>query len=368
MEPNRPEMMLFALLRTALNATPPDPVPFGGASPSLWQTCYAVAVKQGVMALAWDGVTALPVALQPPKTLKLNWAMAVERYEARYRRYCQTVTELSGYYSRHGIAAVQLKGVGFSVYYPVPSRREGGDIDLFTYSADRTKRSDTEANRLADRLMQEQGINVDTSHSRKHSVFFYKGIPVENHKTFLDTATYRIAARTEGLLRDLLQPGSVVLAGKYTVQVPSPAFNTLFLAFHAAQHYACGLALHHLCDWACLLNRHGLHIPDGITDRRLKNMLFALTRLCNRYLGTGVPVQGGEELAEQMLGQILRAPYSKEVPVRKKRDILVYKTKRLLHTHRLCNSVLGVSLAKWIVRSIVLHVRFPHTIFKTGAE
>ena len=31
---------------------------------------------------------------------------------------------------------------------------------------------------------------------------------------------------------------------------------------HLAQHYARGLALHHLCDWACLLNRYGLHIPE----------------------------------------------------------------------------------------------------------
>jgi len=46
----------------------------------------------------------------------LAWAMAVERYEAKYLRYCKTVDELSAFYAQHGITTVQLKGVGFSTY------------------------------------------------------------------------------------------------------------------------------------------------------------------------------------------------------------------------------------------------------------
>ena len=45
--------------------------------------------------------------------------------------------------------------------------------------------------------------------------------------------------------------------------------------------------------------------------------------------------------------------------------ILVYKTKRMLHTHRACNSVLRISLCKWVGNSILLHLRSPHTIFQT---
>jgi hypothetical protein len=38
------------------------------------------------MALAWDGVLRLPAELMPFRNLKLTWAMAVEKYEAKYRR------------------------------------------------------------------------------------------------------------------------------------------------------------------------------------------------------------------------------------------------------------------------------------------
>lgn len=276
--------MLFALLRSALNSTKPvSEILFTDISPALWQACYKLACTQGVMALAWDGIQTLPACLQPPKALKLNWAMAVENYEKRYRRYCHTIAELSAFYKTHGITTVQLKGVGLSTYYPIPSHREGGDIDIFTYSADHSRKSDAEANRLADRLMEEKGIEVDFEHSEKHSMFYYKGIPIENHKTFINSETYRIAVKMDKLLQKLLQPVSAELDGKCSILIPSSTFNTVFLAFHAAQHYARGLALHHLCDWACLLNRYGLHIPEEVTDIRFRNMMLAMTRLCNDY-------------------------------------------------------------------------------------
>lgn len=363
---DKPEQMLFALLRSALNSTKPvSEILFTDISPALWQACYKLACTQGVMALAWDGIQTLPACLQPPKALKLNWAMAVENYEKRYRRYCHTIAELSAFYKIHGITTVQLKGVGLSTYYPIPSHREGGDIDIFTYSADHSRKSDAEANRLADRLMEEKGIEVDLEHSEKHSMFYYKGIPIENHKTFINSETYRIAVKMDKLLQKLLQPVSAELDGKYPIFIPSSTFNTVFLAFHAAQHYARGLALHHLCDWACLLNRYGLHIPEEVTDIRFRNMMLAMTHLCNDYLGTSIPVYGGEGLAEEILREIIRPPYTKFVPAKNKWSILVYKTKRMLHTHRACNSVLRISLCKWVGISILLHLRSPHTIFQT---
>lgn len=64
--------------------------------------------------------------------------------------------------------------MGLSTYYPIPSHREGGDIDIFTYSADHSRKSDAEANRLADRLMEEKGIEVDFEHSESIVCFTIK--------------------------------------------------------------------------------------------------------------------------------------------------------------------------------------------------
>lgn len=370
MELSQTEKMVFALLRLGLGMEQVEQASplFAKATAEDWEACHRLAVEQGVMAIAWDGVCTLPANCQPPKALKLNWALAVERYEEKYRRYCRTLHELVAYYAAHGIAVVQLKGVGLSSLYPIPCHREGGDLDLFTYSADTARLSDKEANHLADRLMEEQGIQVDYEHTEKHSMFYYKGIPVENHKTFLNAELYRVAAETDRLLQRLLQPQVVRLDGQYDIQVPSPAFNAVFLPFHAAQHYARGLSLHQLCDWACLLQRYGLHIPEEVTDERFRRFIFALTQICNDYLGTQIPLAERTAFAEEVMSEILHPPFAKRVPATSKLGILRYKVRRMLHTYRCCNSVLRISLAAWIAQSVRTHLRFPETVFDRGQE
>jgi hypothetical protein len=354
--------MLLALLRASLHQREPELAFFEGVSQEDWKLCYRIASDQGVKALAWDGVMKLPKAMQPPLGVKVSWASSVEAYEEEYLYYCRVADEVSRFYAAHGIATMQIKGVGLSTLYPVPCHRQGGDIDIYTYSADLGRMSHKEANQLADKLMQEQGNEVETDHTPKHSNFFYKGIPFENHKTFLNVESYRVAVQVDRILKENMQPERVKLA-EGEVMIPSPLFNTLFVAFHALQHYGSGLALHHLCDWAMILRHYGLHIPEEIKDRKLLAGFAALTRLCNQYLGTSQPVEGGERIAAEMMREMLCPSFSKDVPTRNKLGILVYKTRRFLFGHRLQGKVLDAPLTERIWKSIVSHIRKPETIF-----
>lgn len=363
------ENMLFALLRSALHGTPAEIAPFQNASEEAWKECYKLAASQGVMAVAWDGIQTLPNEAMPPRSLKLTWGLAVQQYEQKYARYCHTVAELSEFYAKHHIAMLQIKGVGFSASYPIPSHREGGDIDIYTYSADKNLMSDSEANRLADDLMKQQGIEVDF-HSTKHSNFYYKGIPIENHKTFLNVDTFPVAAQMEQVLYKYLQPHTTPLMnGTYHIQTPSPAFNALFLSFHAAQHYGSGLALHHLYDWACLLKRYGWCLPQEVTDKKLLRFIHALTGLAHTFLGTSPSSVADTPMMNKIYTEIFHPRYpSKGIPVKGKWNILVYKTRRLLYVFRLKQEVIEGSLANRLWQSVVAHIRHPHTIFNTGNQ
>lgn len=77
----RHERMLFALLRASLHERKTEITLFLDSTDEEWKQCHRLAVSQGVMALAWDGVMRLPAELQPPLSVKLAWAAAVERYE-----------------------------------------------------------------------------------------------------------------------------------------------------------------------------------------------------------------------------------------------------------------------------------------------
>lgn len=364
----RHERMLFALLRASLHERKTEITLFLDSTDEEWKQCHRLAVSQGVMALAWDGVMRLPAELQPPLSVKLAWAAAVERYEKKYLHYCRTVDELSRFYAQHGISVMQMKGVGLSAIYPVPCHREGGDIDIYTYSTDKGRMSDWEANRLADSLMRQENIDVDTEHSPKHSMFYYKGVPVENHKTFLNVESYKAAVQVEKVLKEHMSPQLTALEGGQ-VLTPSPLFNTLFVAFHAAQHYGSGLALHHLCDWACLLENYGLRIPAGVTDRRFLRFVSALTLLSNRLLGADIPVVDmQEDLAREILEEILHPRYGTVVPVKGRAGIILYKARRLAHLIAIRREVLGASVYKTILHSVIAHIRDPRTIFLRGTE
>ena len=356
------EEMLFALLRAALKQEKADETFFIACTPEEWNACYGLAVKQGVMALAWDGIMTLPVEKLPPRGLKLKWAVAVDDYEKRYKHYCKTIQELSNFYASHGIVTVQMKGVGFSSFYPKPSHREGGDIDIYTYSADHSVMSDKEANDLADKLMVEQGIEVDFG-SEKHSMFIYHGVPIENHKTFLSVEALRLAIPVEKALHKLVNPSHTTLIdGACNILTPSMEFNTVFLSFHALQHYGVGLSLHHLCDWACLLNHVGLHMPENITDKHYLQVVDTFTEFANRFLGTDVPVTCSEDRIERMLYEIFHSPFLQGKPRKNLFKILVYKVRHFIYFYRIWKELTGEPIYKAVFNSIIRHIRKPETI------
>ena len=352
------EEMLFALLRASLHEQETETSFFVDATEANWNECFKLAKKQGVMALAWDGVLKLPTPLHPDMEFKLQWGIKVEHLERKHQRYCKVATEITELYKQYGIATLHLKGVGLSTLYPVPSHREGGDIDIYTYSASKNL-SDQEANTLADTLMMQQSLEVNFEKTPKHSNFRYKGIPVENHKTFLNVHSYKIAQIVEALLRENMHPQPAKV-GTGEILIPSPEFNKLFVFFHAAQHLGSGLSLHHLCDWAVLINRYGL--PKGVTDKRLLRTIAAFTTLCNQLLGTSVEVKEEKKYAEKMLNEMLHPKYYKQPLPKSKIGIIVYKVKRFFYTHKIKGEIFNNSPWKSLYVSIMFHLRHPEKI------
>lgn len=368
------EEMLFALLRASLHGRPADEKFFKGASGSDWKVCYNTAVKQGVLALAWDGVVTLKQELHPPKALKFQWGISVDKYESKHRRYCKTAEQLQKFYQEHNIVAVQMKGVGFSANYNVPSHREGGDIDIFTYSADPEKLSHKQANELADSLMTDKGIDVDFSHSYKHSNFFYEGISIENHRCIVNIETNpKFLGHLNDVLIKYMDPYKVKLYdGEFEILVPSPQFNMLFISCHAFQHYGSGIALHHLYDWAALVTRHGLSLPPEIVEKSYLRAIAAFSHLSNKYLGTKVDLSNMpgdyESLADEMLEEMLYPKFVSYVPYNNPIRIFFYKLGRVTRNAKLSKNVLGAPITRTIYKSLVSHLRVPSKILNRGKE
>lgn len=338
------EEMLLALLRAALHQQEARDDYFRLATPEDWLQCYRLAVRQGVSALAWEGIERLPMDYAPPLDVKLSWALKEKKQREKYQKHCRALNELTQLYAEHGIATMVLKGVGLSRLYPVPAHREGGDIDIYTYSADKTRMTDEEANRLALELMREMGAVVEDTLFKKHSEFVFQGVTFENHCLFLHVDRCQSIAKAERWLEEHRTSQMVeLLEGECHVEVPTITFDRVFVALHAAQHYGEGLSLKHLCDWTLLARQGGVELPVALNDKYLKRAVATLTHLCNRYLGLDISTEGGEAMANEMMREILHPRYFRKTPPSNPVKAYWWGIKERWHIFKLRHRLLGVS-------------------------
>lgn len=120
--------LLFELLQVALG----NRNEFSTVPPAVeWEALLIEAQRQAIFGVLMDGLERLPEAQRPPQAVLLKWIGQVQLVESNYALHCQRAKELTQLFVDKGYKTCVLKGVGFSQLYPVPARRQGGDIDLW---------------------------------------------------------------------------------------------------------------------------------------------------------------------------------------------------------------------------------------------
>ena len=227
-----------------------------------WGEIYKAAAKQGVFAIVYDYVKSLPAAEQPPKGLKLQWALNAERIEKRYHRQSALAEELAEIYVSENITTLVLKGLAISKYYPIAEHRECGDLDCFLAKSDsnqpygialRENGIPQSCYAAGNTIAKQAGAKVEIGFY-KHSHINYKGLVVENHAFCTAVRGSHNNKRFERHLQQLLATRPTTPVGQSRLLCPCADFNALFLTAHSFQHFLTeGIKLRHVLDWALLL-------------------------------------------------------------------------------------------------------------------
>ena len=247
MKQNRSVEALSTLLRIALGAECAERVNVEGVS---WQRVYAMARKQGVLAVAFDGLTKIfeqdkELAKAFPQSLKLQWINAILSIEKRYDNSKTVCAELVDRWAEQGVETLCLKGLAFSTYYPVPSHRECGDFDCYLY-ADYTK-----GNAIAKAL----GAKV-VEDFYKHSEIIYRKVMIENHRFIVAVRNSKKTKQLHNLLDNIARAEERKPIFDTKIEMPSPMFNALFMSHHSLTHFLSeGVRLRHILDWAMFLEK-----------------------------------------------------------------------------------------------------------------
>jgi hypothetical protein len=277
-----------------------------------WQRLIENAASMGVLAVAFD---ALPKGEALPgltKELMIRWGLSVQRFEDRNRRQRVALRELIAYFRENQIEVLLLKGLGLAENYPFPAHRECGDLDIYLFG-------DYEK---GNQVIEALGIEVDKE-GTKHSHFFFKGIPVENHLSFLDVGSSQSNKKLEVHLHRILkeQGYETIMIDDIAVRIPTPDFTSLFLTRHNITHFlSSGLVLRHFCDMALFFSRNADRINFTsfrkiITEEKQFNLFSSFTQLAHLYLGMPdipLPVPDGcETLTERVLYDTLNNEFRK---------------------------------------------------------
>lgn len=315
----REQNILFSLVKASLwnnnedgffSLTPED---------TDWSELISIAAKQGVLGVSLEGLAKVERRAGLPqndkieglsKDMQIRWEISVNKLEARNKRQREVIKEMVKLFRENGIEMLLLKGIGLGTNYPVPNHRECGDIDIYLFG-DYKKGNE---------VIENLGIEVDKK-GAKHSNFFFKGTPVENHKTLLNVEFSKTDKHLERHLHKVLdeQGFDTIMVDDVQVRVPTPDFTAAFLTRHDITHFlASGLVLRHFCDLALFFAKNGKRIDFASFEKLMReegqyDLLCSFITIAQNHLGMpqdsfpGLPVNNNKvtELTDRVLKDTL---------------------------------------------------------------
>lgn len=283
-----------------------------------WNVVKRKAMQQGISALVFDAISNMPDDFWPSKKIRIQWITEVVQQENIYLKHANVIAELTSFYESHDIKMMLLKGWGLSLNYPKPCHRQNGDIDIWLYG------NQVKGDSI---LEKEKGIHpIKSSH---HTIFYYDGIEVENHITFIEVDCHKADGSEDIIMRYANEPAIEVdgIKGK-TILLPPPNLNAFFLLRHSSAHFATsGICLRHLLDWGFFVEKHYDNIDwkELYCNAHSKNMhvfLDCINAICVEHLGFTkgkFPIQKSHiQLQNRIWKDILNPEFSVNAPPMRK--------------------------------------------------
>ena len=225
------------LLRQGLWGKPEPTDGLFPLTPQEWNQLYAMAVKQTVQGIVYDGLSLLPPALQPPRSFYIQWTVAIDTLERMNRQQLELIQLFGQLFqapNQKPIPFKVIKGQSVGCFYRNPLHRLCGDIDLYFVNEALTEE--------ANRRMEEAGIPVERKLNGE-SGYTLNGVEIEHHSHLIDLhyAKQELQAWEE---QEFPQGG----------QTLRPIATHLLLSTHILKHLINeGIGLRQLCDVAMAL-------------------------------------------------------------------------------------------------------------------
>ena len=212
-----------------------------------WQELYAIAKKQCLVGILFDGIKKLPAEhVGMKKEQLLQWMAESQMLENANVRLNDAAIQVSEWFRKKGFRTCILKGQGNALMYPNPYSRTPGDIDIWVEGGDKRVIS---------------FVRSISPHEKAcyHHIEFpsYKGIEVEVHyrPSFLLCFWHnRKLQKYYERMKEEQFSHRVMLGEQGEIAIPTVEFNIIFQLTHIFSHLMNeGIGLRQLVDYYYVL-------------------------------------------------------------------------------------------------------------------
>ena len=212
-----------------------------------WKELYAIAKKQCLVGVLFDGIKKLPTEhVGMKKELLLHWMAECQMLEKANVRLNDAAIQVSEWFRKKGFRTCILKGQGNALMYPNPNSRTPGDIDIWVEGEDKRVIS---------------FVRSISPHEKAcyHHIEFpsYKGVEVEVHyrPSFLLCFWHnRKLQKYYERVKEEQFSHRVMLGEQGEIAIPTAEFNLIFQLTHIFSHLMNeGIGLRQLLDYYYVL-------------------------------------------------------------------------------------------------------------------
>ncbi len=237
------QRIFFEFLRFCIGTVQEVPSSLKGAD---WRVLYAMARKQCLVGVLFDGIKRLPADVGMDKGLLFQWMAQNQTLRKANARLDKAAVEVAEWFGRKGFRTCMLKGQGNALLYPLGMERTPGDIDLWVDGGDRKVVSFV------------RSLSPDERVCYHHIGFpEYNGVEVEVHFRPSFLFCFRHNRRLQGYYERVMDEQfahRVKLGEQGDVAVPKAEFNLIFQLTHIFTHLMNeGIGLRQLLDYFFLL-------------------------------------------------------------------------------------------------------------------
>ena len=277
---------LFELLKSSLFTDVPVRL-------SDWQFVFREMEDQAVAALPEDWVVAnLP--------FDSSWSTYCFTQQREWVRLMYGQDQLLSLLEKNGIPSVIIKGTAAAMYYPHPSLRTMGDVDVLVKRCDHKKAAEVlEANGYELAYERDHALHHYNYRKDDISIELHKRLPVvdDEDEKLLDLFEQGIENREWGMAEGVRFP------------VLPPVLNGFVLILHINQHLREGLGLRQIIDWMMYVNAVSIDTWNELIrllrSTGMERLALTVTVMCREYLGLQKTIPGCEGVASQVCDNLM---------------------------------------------------------------